>query len=92
MYKGWNLFSEKGPEAALTQHKPQVKTEIALQFSASCAATEVAPQDSACCNADVIFTESCTATNGQLHCNIEKAALEESVIYRGYQRFVPTSS
>ena len=30
------------------------------------------------CNADVILTKSCAATNGKLHRNIEKAALQES--------------
>ena len=56
---------------------PQVKTEVALQFSESCAA-EVALQHSLFCSAKIIFTKSCAATNAQLQCSIEKAALQES--------------
>ena len=33
---------------------------------------------SAFCSAEVIWTRSCTAGNEKLHCNIEKAALQES--------------
>ena len=56
---------------------PQAKTEVALQFSECCAA-EAALQHSLFCNADTIFTQSCTATSEKLHCNIDKAALQES--------------
>ena len=56
---------------------PQRKTEVALQFSESCAA-ETALQHWLFCSADAIFTRSCAATKEKLHCNIEKAALQES--------------
>ena len=55
---------------------PQAKTEVALQFSECCAA-EVALQHSLFCSADVILTKSCAAAS-ELHCNIAKAALQES--------------
>ena len=50
---------------------PPVKTEVALQFSESCAA-EVALQHLLFCSADAIFTKSCAATNEKLRCHIEK--------------------
>ena len=53
------------------------KTEVALQFSESCAA-ETALQHSLFCSAEVIFTKSCAATSEKMHSNIEKAALQES--------------
>ena len=56
---------------------PQARTEVALQFSECCAA-EVALQHSLFCSADLVFTKSCAATNEKLHCNIQKAALQES--------------
>ena len=56
---------------------PQAKTEAALQFLECCAA-EVALQHWLFCNAEVILTKSCAATSERLHCNIEKAALQES--------------
>ena len=56
---------------------PQAKTEVALQFSECCAA-ETALQHRLFCSAGVIWTKSCTAANKKLHCNIEKAALQES--------------
>ena len=56
---------------------PQAKTEVALQFSEGCAA-ETALQHWLFCNAEVIWTKSCTAANEKLHCNMEKAALQES--------------
>ena len=56
---------------------PQAKTEVALQFSECCAA-ETALQHWLCCSAEVIWTRSCAAANEKLHCNIEKAALQES--------------
>ena len=56
---------------------PQAKTEVALQFSECCAA-EVALQHSLFCSANVILTKSCAAANEKLHCNIAKAALQES--------------
>ena len=65
------------------------KTEVALQFSEGCAA-ETALQLSLFCSADVVFTRTCAATNEELHCNIEKAALQESVA--GKWRFPATLS
>ena len=56
---------------------PQAKTEVALQFSECCAA-ETALQHWLFCSAEVIGTKSCAAANEKLHCNIEKAALQES--------------
>ena len=56
---------------------PQAKTEVALQFSECCAA-ETALQHRLFCSAEVILTKSCAATSEKLHCNIEKAALQES--------------
>ena len=56
---------------------PQAKREVALQFSECCAA-EVALQHWLFCSADVILTKSCAATSEKRHCNIEKAALQES--------------
>ena len=56
---------------------PQAKTEIALQFSECCAA-EIALQHSLVCTVDVILTKSCAAASEKLHCNIAKAALQES--------------
>ena len=56
---------------------PKAKTEVALQFSESCAA-EVALQHSVFCNAEVISTKSCVAASEELQCDIEKAALQGS--------------
>ena len=56
---------------------PQAKTEVALQFSECCAAG-TALQHCLFCSAEVIWTKSCAAANEKLHCNIEKAALQES--------------
>ena len=56
---------------------PEAKTEVALQFSECCAA-EVALQHSLFCSVEVISTKSCAAANEKLHCNFEKAALQES--------------
>ena len=56
---------------------PQAKTEVALQFSECCAA-ETALQHWLFCSAEVILTKSCAAASEKLHCNIEKAALQES--------------
>ena len=56
---------------------PQAKTEVVLQFSECCAA-ETALQHRLFCSAEVIWTRSCAAANEKLHCNIEKAALQES--------------
>ena len=56
---------------------PQAKTNVALQFSECCAA-ETALQHRLFCNAEVIWTRSCAAANEKLHCNIAKAALQES--------------
>ena len=56
---------------------PQAKTEVALQFSECCTA-ETALQHWLFCSAEVIWTRSCAAANEELHCNIEKAALQES--------------
>ena len=63
---------------------PQAKTEVALQFSECCAA-ETALQHWLFCSAEVIWTNSCAAANEKLHCNIEKAALQESGAF--LQRF-----
>ena len=67
---------------------PQAKTEVALQFSECCAA-ETALQHWLFCSAAVIWTKSCAAANEKLHCNIEKAALQESgaflPLYCGFQ-------
>ena len=59
---------------------PQAKTEVALQFSDCCAA-ETALQHWLFCSAEVIWTKSCAAANEKLHCNIEKAALQESGVF-----------
>ena len=56
---------------------PPAETEVALQFSECCAA-ETALQHWLFCSAEVIWTKSCAAANEKLHCNIEKAALQES--------------
>ena len=56
---------------------PQARTEVALRFSGCCAA-ETALQHWLFCSAEVIWTKSCAAANEKLHCNIEKAALQES--------------
>ena len=56
---------------------PQAKTEVALQFSERCAAG-TALQHCLFCSTEVIWTKSCAAANEKLHCNIEKAALQES--------------
>ena len=56
---------------------PQAKTEVALQFLECCAA-EVALQHWLFCSAEVILTKSCAAASEKLHCNIGKAALQES--------------
>ena len=53
---------------------PHAKTEVALQFSESCAA-EIALQYSLIC------TKAALQQNQQLHCNIEKVALQESGIF-----------
>ena len=55
---------------------PQAKTEVALQFSESCAA-EVALQHSLFWSAEVVSTQSCAAASEKLHCNIEKATLRK---------------
>ena len=56
---------------------PQAKTEVALQFLECCAA-ETALQHWLFCSAEVILTKSCAAESEKMHCNIEKAALQES--------------
>ena len=56
---------------------PQAKTEVALQVPECCAA-ETALQHWLFCSVEVIRTKSCAATNEKLHCNIDKAALQES--------------
>ena len=56
---------------------PQAKMEVALQFSECCAAG-TALQHCLFCSAEVIWIKSCAAANQRLHCNIEKAALQES--------------
>ena len=56
---------------------PQAKTEVALQLSECCAAG-TALQHRRFCSVEVIWTRSCAAANEKLHCNIEKAVLQES--------------
>ena len=56
---------------------PPAKTEVAQQFSESCAA-EVALQHLFFCSAEIISTKSSAAASEKLHCDIEKAALQES--------------
>ena len=53
------------------------KRKLRCRFSECCAA-ETALQHWLFCSAEVIWTKSCAATNEKLHCNIEKAALQES--------------
>ena len=73
-----NLASPKPhPSKPQPCDTPQAKTEVALRVSECCAA-KVALQHSLFCSADVICTKSCAAANEKLHCNIEKAALQES--------------
>ena len=79
----WALFPTRSaspkphPSKPHPCNMPQAKMEVALQFSKCCAA-EVALQHWLFCSAEVILTKSCTAASEKLHCNIEKAALQES--------------
>ena len=57
---------------------PQAKTEVALQFLECCAA-ELALQHWLFCSADVILIKGCGAASEKLQCNIEKAALHDSL-------------
>ena len=58
---------------------PQAKTEVALQFLECCAAEVALQHWLFFCSVEVIkMTKSCAATSEKLHCNIEKAALQES--------------
>ena len=78
--KGLRLVSaspKPHPSKPRPCNMPQAKTEVALQFSECCAA-ETALQHWLFCSAEVIWTKSCAAANEKLHCNIEKAALQES--------------
>ena len=59
---------------------PPAKTEVALQFPECCAA-ETALQHWLFCSAEAILTKSCAAANEKLHCNIAKAALQESGVF-----------
>ena len=54
----------------------RAKTEVALQFSESCAA-EVALHHSLFCSADVTLPKP-VLPHMKLHCNIEEEALQES--------------
>ena len=56
---------------------PQAKTEVALQFSESCAA-EVAPQHSLFYSAEQQIYQKLRRNKRKLHCNIGKAALQKS--------------
>ena len=67
----WSASPKPHPTKPHPCNMPRAKTEVALQYLESCAA-EFALQHSFFCSADVIFTKSCAATNGKLHCNIEK--------------------
>ena len=73
-----NLSSSASPKPHPSKphscNMPQVKTEVALQVLESCAA-EAAVQHLLQRSADVIFTESCAATNEKLHCNCREVAL-----------------
>ena len=68
-------FSLCGSSSLTTCHKR--KWKFALHFLECCAA-EVALQHSLLCSAEVICTKSCAAASEKLHCNIDKAALQES--------------
>ena len=76
-----SIFSTAGsfghPSKPHPCNMPQAKTEVALQFSECCAAA-TALQHRLFCSAEVIWTRSCAAASEKLHCNIEKAALQES--------------
>ena len=63
----------------------QRKTKVALQFS-EVATAEAALQHSLFCSADVVLTKSCAAANEKLHCNMKRAALQQS------GAFLPLSS
>ena len=58
------------------QHATSGNGSCAAVFG--CCTAEVALQHSLFCSAEVTSTESCAAANENLHCNIEKAALQES--------------
>ena len=64
---------------------PQAKTRSCAATSESRAA-ETALQHLLFCNADLAFTKSCAATSEKLHCNIEKAALQESGAFLPFLR------
>ena len=86
--KGALDYDAKPPQSLSKSYKPHpskphpcnmppATTDVALQFL-ECCAEEVALQHSLFCSADVILTKSCAAANETLHCNIAKAALQES--------------
>ena len=77
--KSHNCLASPKPDPSKPHpcNMPQAKTEVALQFSERCAAG-TALQHCLFCSAEVIWTKSCAAANEKLHCNIEKAALQES--------------
>ena len=78
-FRNWMTSASPKPDPSKPHpcNMPQAKTEVALQFSECCAA-ETALQHWLFCSAEVIWTKSCAAANEKLHCNIEKAALQES--------------
>ena len=75
--RGLSASPKPHPSKPHPCNMPQAKTEVALQCSECCAA-ETALQHRLFCSAEAIWTRSCAAANEKLHCNIEKAALQES--------------
>ena len=75
--KLWSASPKPHPSKPHPCNQLHAKTKVALQLSECCAA-EVALQHSLFCNAEAISTKSRAAANEKLHCNIEKAALQES--------------
>ena len=73
----WSASPKPDPSKPHPCNMPQAKTKVALQF-AECCAAGTALQHCLFCSAEAIWTKSCAAANEKLHCNIEKAALQES--------------
>ena len=73
------------PSKPHPRNMPQAKTEVALQFSESCAA-KVGLQHSLFCIAEVNFTKSCAAASENLQCNIEKAACRKVALSAAFLR------
>ena len=61
--------------APATCHKRKRKLRCSFR---ECCAAETALQHWLFCSEEVIWTKSCAAANEKLHCNIAKAALQES--------------